>query len=1167
MTQESNEEFGSIPIAGDEGPSESPLKKRKKIKTPKPSRRRVSRKKTSQPWKWITASVLSIFLIYLLAGYFLFPYLLTSVFADKLTKEIKRPVTIAHAKFDPLRLILTLNNGIIGPRTDIPDDQIDPILSFSKLAINFEALGFLKRGIICKQLDADKLFIHLVRYPDSVYNITEIFGKNTATEKSHLSSILSGSFPFSFNNISLSNSKLLFNDQPAGKTHVVEEINLALPALSNFSYKAKQYIHPNFSAKINGSPVEMTGETSVEAGTLSAKMALQLKDLNLPSYLAYLPGKFDFTVTKGKGDLNLDIVFSTGSSVDTQLQIKGSGQLANVWLKDAEDNVSRISKAKFNGTFSPLAKKYHLKELTLNSPEIKLDKNPKGKWSLLAAQKTKSNSKQYDFEIDRLLVNNGKISFTDRFVKGGFADTWTDVHLSIDSLSSQKSKTEAPFAISGKNGDGTRITGQGKIMELPLLKAEGLMVIEQLNLSRLSPYINMQRDLQISSGFASKLSAQFAIDQQTGTVFSKMNVELNNLSLARKNQKWLQLPKLHIKEASINFSKKKIDLGQVESEKAYLMLAWDKKGALNWNEKRARAQAKGKKWTTTLNSLQLNEAIINLKDYSTTEPFDLQFDKVTIEAKMTDPNHKKGEIKGSAHIKSDGQLRFEGPMTTDPFSAELDCLLEKLPLANIQPLIGKWFTPTITEGILQAKGSFKFPDLTFSGETSIESFTANTLHTRDIVHWQSAIAQDINLNLDPFSLNISKIDVNKPFLNWILFDKNRSSLTKMFNSTPAKQRDKSSPSIDIRDIEIKDGKLAFADHIVPLTFSTTIPGVSGTIKNIQDKEGNRANFSLQGMVNGTSPLKLTGDFGFFDENFYTKFDSQITNLDILSLAAYIEPILGYQTEKGRVAISTSYQQSNSKINADNKVKIDGFQLGKRIDGNIQLPLTVAMYTDSNGEIEMDIPITGNTADPNFSFRSSLTKIFRNLLIKTAVSPYKLLTSLLPGEQKVDRLVFSQGEATLSKKNRKQLSTLASILAKRPLLNLKIKGYADSTCDQDAILAKLKQEAAQRHLEREARLTTELSQTYGSEEIIRSYPQELAEEIIPAEEPTFSEEKLQDKLKKLAQQRSINVQKYLVEKMEIDQKRLIVIEEKTISSGGDSGQCASRVDLIPDTSLQ
>ncbi len=49
----------------------------------------------------------------------------------------------------------------------------------------------------------------------------------------------------------------------ARKTHHVKDIELALPAISNFPYQSDTYIHPRFSAVVNGSPVKLTGEATL----------------------------------------------------------------------------------------------------------------------------------------------------------------------------------------------------------------------------------------------------------------------------------------------------------------------------------------------------------------------------------------------------------------------------------------------------------------------------------------------------------------------------------------------------------------------------------------------------------------------------------------------------------------------------------------------------------------------------------------------------------------------------------------------------------------------------------------------------------------------------------------------------------------------------------------
>ncbi len=1173
-----HDEFGSIPIAGEEAPSESKLGGPAPPQPPSTPMSRKKRKRRSFPWITLfIASPMLAFAVYLLIGFFLIPYLATTKFAEELSEDVGRSVTIADANFNPFTLSLTLFNGIVGAKLNDPQDQVDPVLSFSRLTVDFEALGLVKRAIILQKLEADQFFLHVVRFQDGSYNIIKMMRPQDEEEGGGLNLLLPARF--SLNNISLVDSRLVFDDKPSGKVHTVEEIDLALPALSNFTYKTKQYINPKFSAKINGSPIEMTGETTVESGALSARLDLHLKKLDLPSYLAYLPIDFNFTLTNGQADLDLGLVYTTAPSAASQLQIEGTGTLSDIWIKDGEGNTSRIPKAKIAGSVSPLSNHFNLQELVLTNPEIKIDKSPTGRWSFTGSKKssTRKNAGSEKttpaaIKIDRFQVTDGKISIIDRQIEGGFSETLSDFQLSITSFNN-KDGQKAPFALSAKSAQNMRISAQGSIYPSPV-KAEGLLVIDQLDLTRLTPYFAMRRDLGIHTGLANKISARFVLEKNKKSDdpafrFDDMEMQLKNLTLAQKNEEWLRLPDLTVKAASVASTSRTINFGDVTGANGYLLLSWDEKGLLNWQEhNQSTSSAKDKDWDTTFKSLEFTGATVALKVEDPAGPLEMELNKVDIRTDITDQKAQEGNIKGTAQTNGAGSLQFAGPITVKPFKVELACTANNVPLSEVRTLINSWFTPTVKGGVMQANGTLKLPEFEFAGSVGVQSFSAASQQTPGLVRWQNAIAHDMDLKLKPFSLKIASINVEKPFLDWTLFEKNRSSLSKMFRNDEGSSVNSDISRIDIAEIRLSDGELDFTDKIVSPPYSTTVQAISGSITDIKDQSGGKTRFKLQGMVSGSSPISLNGDFGFFDTHLFADFTGQLTEMPITPLMPYIEPLIGYQIRKGLLTIHTTYKQQDQKITADNGVTVQGFELGQRTDGNAQLPLTIALHMDASKTVSLDIPIRGDISEADFSFKNSFVKVVRNLLIKTAVSPFALLASLAPEqEHPLNRLIFPYGATSLTESNEKQLTLLADILKKRPYLIVQINGYADTVCDREAIAAKHHQEEALRRLEREARLSTQLSKTYGKEEIVTPEIPGPSASGGSAEHSTLPEKAIMEALNELADQRSKLIRQHLVDELGIPPERVQTGKSRIQSSEEPPKQCASRVDFTLDTLLK
>ena len=416
MTPQSPKDtFGTISIADENTPSPPPPS------TPPPSARRRIRP-TRRHWLLLIPAVL--FACYLLIGFVLMPYLVRTILPNQITKATNRPVTIGGSDFNPFTLVLTLHNGIIGPDLAKPEDTVDPILSFGRLRIKFAASSIFKKGIFSRKTEIDHLFLHLVRNQDDTYNLSKLLPNFTASETDKPAT------PFSLNNINITNSRLVFDDLPAAKTHTAEKITLKLPALANVTHHVSQYIRPQFSAVINGSPLELTGETEVTTTGLTARLSLQLRKFNLVQNFAYLPPILNCNPVKGEADLDLNLLFTTTNGGDTNLQLEGTGTGHDIWLQDEKGReLAQLPQISFKGNIAPLTGTFHINELKLDTPRFLVERITPDNWAMLSLQPTKSTTGS----VDRILLNNGSLTFLDRAVTGGFSNTWEGIHLDLHS--------------------------------------------------------------------------------------------------------------------------------------------------------------------------------------------------------------------------------------------------------------------------------------------------------------------------------------------------------------------------------------------------------------------------------------------------------------------------------------------------------------------------------------------------------------------------------------------------------------------------------------------------------------------------------------------------------------------------------------------------------------
>jgi len=147
-----------------------------------------------------------------------------------------------------------------------------------------------------------------------------------------------------------------------------------------------------------------------------------------------------------------------------------------------------------------------------------------------------------------------------------------------------------------------------------------------------------------------------------------------------------------------------------------------------------------------------------------------------------------------------------------------------------------------------------------------------------------------------------------------------------------------------------------------------------------------------------------------------------------------------------------------KIDMANRVFIDQFRFGRRMESDqaTTLPVLLAadILKDRKGEIRFDLPVTGRTDDPKFSAAQVLLEVLKDLVLKAAHSPLALLRTIFGGQEEAGSVGFAYGSAELSPGEREKLLKLATALADRPALKVKLSGFADGERDEESYRSEL-----------------------------------------------------------------------------------------------------------------
>jgi hypothetical protein len=310
------------------------------------------------------------FLLYSIIGFLVLPAVLKNLLEEKLTENLKRTVTIETIQINPYLLKVSVNNLLIKDLS-----QNDDFIAFDQLFADLEAVSLFKRALVIKTLTLTGPRVNLARNKDLSYNFSDIADSSSPKEKTD-----SQPFLFSVNNIEIINGAIIFLDEPKDTTHRVEKLNLAVPFLSNVVHELEVNVQPAFSAIINDTPVNLSGRTMPFHNTRRTVFDIQVSNIDIPEYLAYLPKLGALTLKSGYLDIVAVLGFEMQPGDKPAVTLTGDFSLKEIDVTEIQGE-SYLSIPQLDVTIldsRPLEQDFHLSRVSLREPEFLLRRSSNG---------------------------------------------------------------------------------------------------------------------------------------------------------------------------------------------------------------------------------------------------------------------------------------------------------------------------------------------------------------------------------------------------------------------------------------------------------------------------------------------------------------------------------------------------------------------------------------------------------------------------------------------------------------------------------------------------------------------------------------------------------------------------------------------------------------------
>ncbi|GGI53877.1 DUF748 domain-containing protein [Oxalicibacterium solurbis] len=1110
--------------------------------------------------------LLAFILLIGLFGYFVLPGIIKSQAEQLISEKLNRQTTIGKVDVSPYAMRVTIHDmKMMEPEGDAV------FASFGALTVNVSLQSLFRFAPVIEEFKLDAPYVHLVRKDAQHYNIDDLIAlANSQPPKQEDSKPAR----FSVFNIQINGGRFELDDKLEQVVHKITDLKLGIPFISSLPSQVDVFVEPMLSANINGTPLLVKGKAHPFADPMEATVDLNLDNLDLTTYLKYIPGTPHFKLPSARLDMNMVAHFQQKKDAAPALLLTGDVTLKNVQLNDASD------------------------KSILKLPSLKV---------------TLQDAKVLDSKIAVARVAIDGIETSIARAAGG--------RLNIDNLLTPPTAT-APKAVQKSQPKQAKASTPAEQAAPSTAAATATEADKQTTkqappAKSAEPLVLALGELEIRNAAFSYADAQAAQPMQAGAKNFDLNVRNVNVDTGKRI--------VDIGEVVSNRAGFSLQQGNPPAARKR-----NGNAATTSTPSKPAAKKNGKKDETEESGYIVNIGKIAIADWSaqledrslrrpavtTIAPLNLAMQNVS-----TKPD-ARGRIDLQATVNKNGKLSVQGELGMAPLYGDLALDFRQVDIMQLQPYFTDQVNILLTRANVSGKGALRFAQTkgnftgSFKGDVALDDLaTVDKLSASDFLRWKSLSVKGMNVNFSPFSLDIDQVALNSFFARIIIDQTGRLNLQDIVRgedgaqksvtgqehnpaatqervrgtnvaSAPLQQPAKPAsavPPIKIGKVLLRGGRVRFTDNFIRPHYTATLERLGGTVAGLSSDTNSNANVDLKGLVN-SAPLAVAGRINPLKGDLSMDIRAEVRGMELAPLSTYSGRYIGYGIEKGKLTFDVSYKVEDRVLTAQNRLILEQLTLGDKVDSpdapSLPVQFALSLLKDRNGVIDINLPIGGSLDDPQFSIGGIIVKVIVNLITKAVTAPFTLIGSMFGGGEELSHLAFDPGRAALTDKASEKLKTIAKALDDRPALKLEITGRTDPQADREGLkrasidrkvrALKLKDMVARGQSAEGARVTVTpqeypvlLKRVYKDEDFKKPRNMIGMQKDLPVEEMeklmTENAKVGDDDLIVLGNRRAQAAKDWLTTEGKIPAERIFILASKSGADAKD-GASASRVDF-------
>ncbi|MGH6622835.1 MAG: DUF748 domain-containing protein, partial [Burkholderiaceae bacterium] len=1050
-------------------------------------------------------------LLFGIVGYFAIPAAVRWGVETVASRELGRTVRLEGVSANPYTLSVTIRGLVVeGAAGDAT-----PLLTIRELVANASLESIFRRAPVLDSLTIHGLTANLARLDQQHFNFSDIIDRLRAKPKTS-----DEPARFSLSNIEVADSVINFDDRPMTRKHALTEIRIGIPFISNLPTYAEINVQPAFFARLNGTPIDVKGETRPFADTLESSINLKLDALDIPTYLAYSPVRLNFTAPRGKLDTDLRVAFRRAAPAKgdrpaqtAQTVITGSVVVNEFALAAPAANPQPLigwkSLRVVLDDVDPFARRAVVGDIVLSAPTVEVVRDTAGainwvqfgKQPLLETATPAGGSSQsaagtapatpppapFAFTLRHAAISDGIVNYAD--------DSAGRFRLQVINLGAEASELTTTSSARGKvrvsgdigeGGGSTQLEG-----EVGLAPVAGRLAFTSRDVKMRTAARYLAHVVSATLDGSSDVDAilEFAAADPA------MKIALREIKVRGKDIQVrgpagsaanFDLAAIGIDGGEIDLNDRQITIAKLSLDGPRTIVRRMADGQINWltvfrarpgqtagtTEKQEGAAA-AQPWKVTLKEASIARGDLQLEDLAVDPNVKLRASAITgTVSNVVSDGSQRAEIALRTRFGSGGTLAVNGGTKWNPLVSDLRVDARSLDIAAIRPYLAARLNAVLASALLSARGNAVVSQaadapLKVGYKGSVRLANLHMLDARsenDLLKWQVLDLEQIDARIGegPPNIAVGKVSLADFYARVIVSEQGRLNLADLIvregqapgpaappaeakaavasrpaeatmpvdrelaGNEPAKPAatDRTAtttvtpqgtdpsvprPVIRIGEIEITRGNVNFTDNFIKPNYTANMTGLGGTVTTLASDSTEPATMTLAGKIDDDAPVDITGRLNPLAPKLFLDIKGSTKGVDLPRLTPYSVKYAGYPIVKGKLSMDVSYKIEDEKLNANNHLFLDQLTFGEKVESptatKLPVLLAVSLLTNSKGEIDINLPISGTLNDPKFSIGGIIIQVIVNVLTKIVTAPFALLASAFGGGEELGYVEF------------------------------------------------------------------------------------------------------------------------------------------------------------------